>query len=246
MIKKLAGENGSSKNYVIVSGGSNLENYMHLTRTIGMLETLESDYGFKFDKDIKTVASQNEVGIIGTSSEGGSVLIYPGYFRNNIDEFKQALEGKDVDAVATVIPASDFMEAITAHETTQNKDIEVGTIDCFGETNKELFETKDSFGNSKLNFLAGKEGAMGAPAFVGLLNSITGHEDVFREDGNAYNLHQNFVYADSIEQFNEIKTQSESIYKNAYSTDEIMNVLSVYNSSTNFDTFKKFAEKDLY
>ena len=242
MIESLAGENGSSKKYLLLSGGSNEENFMHLSRTQGMLQTLVSNYGFELSTSVEEVSKVSELTLVGKSKDGGEVYVCPGYYYGDTDLVKNALDQTKSDVIASTLAVSMLQDVIANQEKAQNKDIQVGTVDCFGDSNQEMFETKDQFGNPSLNFVAGKCEAMAAPSFIAMYNAITGHADTVKENGNAYSLNQDFWYADSLEAYKELRMKATNIYQNVYTTDDLMKTLSVYTDTASFDTFKKLVE----
>ena len=242
MIESLAGEKASAKKYLLLTGGSNEENFMHLSRTEGMLETLASNYGFTLSTPVSDISKISELTLVGKSKDGGEVYVCPGYYYVDTDLVKNALEQVKPDVVASTIAVSMLQDVIADQEKAQKKDIQVGTIDCFGDSNQKMFETKDMFGNSSLNFVAGKCEAMAAPSFIAMYNAITGYADTVKENGNAYSLNQDFWYADSLEDYKSLRMKATNIYQNVYTTDDLMKNMSVYTDTANFDTFKKLVE----
>lgn len=242
MIESLAGENGSAKKYLLLSGGSNEENFMHVSRTQGMLQTLVSNYGFELSTPVEDISKIQELTLVGKSKDGGEVYVCPGYYYDKTDLVKTALEQTKADVVASTIAVSMLQDVIADQEKAQNSDIQVGTVDCFGDSNQEMFAKKDMFGNPSLNFVAGKCEAMAAPSFIAMYNAITGHADTVKDNGNAYSLNQDFWYADSLEAYKELRMKATNIYQNVYTTDDLMKNMSVYTDTANFDTFKQLVE----
>lgn len=242
MIESLSGENSTEKTYVLLSGGSNLNNFMHYERFVAMLNTLQEE-GFTFEQSPEELAAAEDNMLAGTSEDGGRVYICPGYLTLDQYEgrFEEILEeAGEVDVVASTYYASPFLEAITEKEEEQNKNIQVGAIDCFCETNSEAFNTKDAFGNSKIDFIGGKCAAMAAPSFVAMYNAVTGHPEVVRDDGEAFWLNQDFWYASTAEEYNTLSEAADNVYKNVYGTKDIMAVLADYEEEAGYTDYKEF------
>ena len=246
MIESLDGENGSEKTYVLLSGGSAFNNFMHKQRLCAMLETLQKEEGFVFEQSFDEIASVKENILVGTTKNGGKVYVCPGYL--NLDKYADNLknvlsEAGEVDVVASTYYVSPFLDTITEKENAQKKDIQVGTIDCFSDTNKQAFDKKDSFGNSKLNFIGGKCAAMAAPAFAAMYNAVSGYPQNVKDDKEAFWLHQDFWYASSKKEYETLSEKADNVYKNVYDTNDIMNVLTEYNDKAEYDTFTDFVKK---
>ncbi len=246
MIESLDKANGSEKTYVLLSGGSAINNFMHKQRLCAMLETLQKEDGFVFEQSFDEIAAAQENILAGTTKNGGKVYVCPGYL--NLDQYADNLENVfkeagQVDVVASTYYAAPFLDTITEQEKTQNKDIQVGEIDCFSDTNRQAFDEKDSFGNSKLNFIGGKCAAMAAPAFVAMYNAVSGYPQNVRDNNEAFWLHQDFWYATNKADYDSLSEKAENVYKNVYGTDDIMNVLTEYNDKTEYNTFSDFVKK---
>lgn len=246
MIESLEGENGSEKTYVILSGGSAFNNFMHKQRLCAMLETLQKEEGFVFEQSFDEIAAAQENILAGTTKSGGKVYVCPGYL--NLDKYAGNLkdvlsEAGKVDVVASTYYVAPFLDTITEQEDTQKKDIQVGAIDCFSDTNKQAFDEKDLFGNSKLNFIGGKCAAMAAPAFAAMYNAVSGYPQNIRDNKEAFWLHQDFWYASSEAEYEALSEKADNVYKNVYDTDDIMNVLTEYNDKAEYNTFTSFVKK---
>lgn len=246
MIESLGAANGSEKTYVLLSGGSAFNNFMHKQRLCAMLETLQKEDGFAFEQSFDEIAAAQENILAGTTKNGGKVYVCPGYL--NLDKYADNLENilkkaEKVDVVASTYYVAPFLDTITEQEKVQKKDIQTGAIDCFSDTNREAFAQKDSFGNSKLNFIGGKCAAMAAPAFVAMYNAVSGYPQNVRNNDKAFWLHQDFWYASNKADYDSLSEKAENVYKNVYSTDDIMDVLTEYNDKTEYNTFSDFVKK---
>lgn len=244
MIQSLAGENGSEKTYVILSGGSAVGNFMHRERTLAMLNVLETEEGFTLEKTAEELADASQPVLAATSEDGGKVYLNPGYL--DADTYKAGMDAigadMEVDVVASSYYISPFLEEIAAKETSQNKDIQTGAVDCFCETNRLAFENKDQFGNSQINYIEGKCAAMAAPSFVAMYNAVSGYPDTVRNQGQAFWLNQNFWSADSSDSYLKQSAAAENVYDNVYTTKDIMEVLSEYTDGADFASFEKFID----
>ena len=56
------------------------------------------------------------------------------------------------------------MKIVTAKEDEQGSNIKIGAVDCFSQENHDEINTEDSFGNPKIDYIAGKYASMGGPA----------------------------------------------------------------------------------
>lgn len=246
MIQSLGNKNGSKKTYILLSGGSAFNNFMHKERLYAMIETLQKEQGFTFEKSVDEIAAMQENALVGTSKDGGKVYICPGYL--NLEAYKGNLqevlsEAGKVDVVASTYYITPFLDTIAEQETAQKKDIQTGAIDCFSDTNSQAFHEKDSFGNSKLNFIGGKCAAMAAPAFVAMYNTVSGYPESVRNGEEAFWLNQDFWYASTPEEYEKLSTAADNVYKNIYSTDDIMNSLAEYGKQVDYNTLVNFVGK---
>lgn len=246
MIESLGDKNGSKKTYVLLSGGSAFNNFMHKERLCAMLETLQKEQGFIFEKTIDEIAAVQQNALVGTSKDGGRIYICPGYL--NLEAYKDNLQNVlsqagEVDAVASTYYIAPFLDTITEKEVAQKKDIQTGAIDCFSDTNREAFDEKDSFGNSKLNFIGGKCAAMAAPAFVAMYNAVSGYPEAVRNGNEAFWLNQDFWYASTPDEYEKLSTAADNVYKNIYSTDDIMTSLAEYGKQADYNTLVNFVDK---
>ncbi len=244
MIHFFAGEDGSQKNYLVLNGGSGANNYMHLQRFQGMIDTLQKEEGFTFQLTFDEMVSLTETTLVGESGDGGKVYVAPGYFysEEGYQFMADALAMDEFDVMATVCSVSVLSDKIAAREAEQGKDIQVGTVGCFSEDNHIAFETEDQFGNSSLNYIAGKCEAMSAPAFIAMYNAVTGHPEVFRPNNQAYWLNQGFWVATDAKQFDELRSEAQNIYQNSYGTSEMMENITIFNEDASFEGFQKFVE----
>ena len=112
MIESLSDKNGSKKTYVLLSGGSAFNNFMHKERLCAMLETLQKEQGFTFEKSVDEIAAMQENTLVGTSKDGGRIYICPGYlgleaYKDNLQNvLSQAGEVDAVDRKSTRLNSS--------------------------------------------------------------------------------------------------------------------------------------------
>ena len=237
-------EDGAT-DYLILSGGAGDEaNYMHYTRVVGMLETLEEELGLTFSDDAANLAAVSELTVLETGSDEVSITIAPGYLE--LDEgyanFTEALETGDYDALMAALGISDVVDEIEDEIASSSLEMLVGTVDCFSEQNYMAFESKDANGNSVLNYVKGKYGSMVAPAFVAMFNALSGDVDVVKPDGEAFRIYQTYWTAASEEEYAELYGYTQSVYENAYSSNDLMQLIKAYNEDASFDEFVELTE----
>ena len=234
----------TQKSWLLCSGGSASGNYMHSQRLAGALDELQS-LGYTLTASVDEIKAMTASAQIATHPDGGSVTLLPGYYFETSDQlnFTQALDTMEPDIVVSVCTLSNMYPNLLNKERQQGKNIEIGAVDAFTDTNREAFEAKDSFGNSQIDCIVGKCRAMGAPAFIAMYNAVTGHADVVRDNGAAYHLSQDMWTAATPEEYEELSTKASNIYQNVYSTEEMMQVLGVFNPEADFASFTAFVDK---
>lgn len=234
----------TEKTWILLNGGVRTGNYMHQERFAGALDALQkAGYTLTASADELGMAAENC--LAAEHPDGGKVYLCPGYYysedsRKNILE---ALDSVDPDAVISVCSLAVLYDTLQEKEIAQGKDIQIGTVDCFSETNRSAFERQDAFGNSSIDCVVGKCQAMGAPAFIAMYNAVTGHADVVRNEGKPYRLNQNMWTARSAAEYDTLSVKASNIYENVYTTDEMMKVLAVYNPAADYTAFENFVEK---
>lgn len=239
-IQGLAGEDGSKQTYALLSGGSNSGNTMHSKRTQGMLETLQNDYGFTLTASIDELLAASENTLAAENANGGKVYICPGYYyaegseaRNNVSKI---LTDATPDVIASTMGVNVLDDMIAEYESTQNKDVKVGAIDCFSETNQI------SFSDGTLDYLVGKCPAMAAPAFVAMFNAITGYADIMHVNNSAFLANHPFWHADSLEQCEELRAAAENVYQNVFTTETLMKAMPAYTDGANYSDFENLID----
>ncbi len=232
---------GTQKSWLLCSGGSNSGNYMHAQRLAGALDELQS-LGYTLTASADEIKSMTTSTVIATHTDGGSVTLLPGYYYTSSDQlnFTQTLDAMEPDIVVSVCTLSNMYPNLLNKERQQGKNIKIGAVDSFTDTNREAFESKDSLGYNQIDCIVGKCRAMGAPAFIAMYNAVTGHADVVKDNGKAYHLSQNMWTASSPEEYEEMSAEASNIYQNVYSIEEMMNVLAIYNPDADFAGFKEF------
>ena len=239
--------NEGAMSYLIASGGAvGTTNYMHYTRAVGMLTALQDDLGLTYSASIEELAATSTLVTETCETDYGtvSITISPWYFalEDGMSNLQAAFDAADYDALLSVCSISDALEAIEEETANSSTEMLVGTIDCFSEENYEAVETVDANGNSLLNYVKGKYASMVAPAFVAALNAVTGHADVVKPDGEAFRLYQPYWTAASRAEYEELYSYTQSIYENAYSADDLMDVIAIYNEDANFEAFQELTE----
>ena len=83
---------------------------------------------------------------------------------------------------------------------------------------------------------------MAGPGFAMIYNAITGSPDAVKENGEAVRLYQNLWTAKSEEEYIELYGYASGIYENAYSCDDLMQVIRQFNEDANPQSFKALTE----
>ena len=218
-----------ARNIVIMSGGAASGNRLHQVRTWGMLNTLEE-----------------KAGLVLTDKEGNlHVTICPGYTEMDgagLANLETAFAAGDCDTLMSAFHAASYLDKISEKEKEQNSNIMVGAIDSFSEQNFEVFQEKDSFGNTPIDYVRGKYASMAGPAFAMIYNAITGNPDAVEEDGEAVRLYQNLWTAKTEDEYIELYSYATGIYENAYSCDDLMQIIKQFNEDTTPQSFQALTE----
>ena len=235
---------GGATSYLITSGGAaSSTNYMHYTRTVGMLTALQDELGLTYSSSIEELASSEELVEVDTGTDV-TITIAPWYFATDegLSNLETAFEAGDYDALLSAFSVDDALDLIEEEIEQSATEMLVGTIDCFSESNYLAVETVDANGNSLLNYVKGKYASMVAPAFVAAYNAVTGNVDVVKPDGEAFRLYQTYWTATSEEEYVELYNYTRSIYENAYSSADLMEVIAVYNEDAGYEAFAQLTE----
>ncbi|MCD7955033.1 MAG: hypothetical protein LUG93_04610 [Lachnospiraceae bacterium] len=227
--------------YLVVTGGSAAGNEMHRLRTEGILSKLQEVYGLSYDMSIEELAQCGELTEIETGSDVRITLL-PGYLSEGT-EVSEAVSAGDYDAVLSSLTIGDAVNQISEIEREEGRNIRIGMVDCFTDENSAYFNETDANGDTKLNLLVGKYGAVIAPAFAAIYNACSGYAEEFRDDGSAFRLYQSYWYAQSTEEFDELYALSIGMYENVYSAADMLQVLKAYNPEADFQVFAAFTQK---
>ena len=79
-------------------------------------------------------------------------------------------------------------------------------------------------------------------AFAMIYNAITGNPDAVEEDGEAVRLYQNLWTAKTEDEYIELYGCATGIYENAYSCDDLMQVIRQFNEDADPQSFKALTE----
>lgn len=173
------------------------------------------------------------------------VTICPGYTEMDGDglaNLETAFAAGDCDTLMSAFHAASYLDKISEKEKEQNSNIMVGAIDSFSEQNFEVFQEKDSFGNTPIDYVRGKYASMAGPAFAMIYNAITGNPDAVEENGEAVRLYQNLWTAKTEDEYIELYGYAIGIYENAYSCDDLMQVIRQFNEDANPQSFRELTE----
>lgn len=227
-----------NRHYVIMTGGASDNNIMHLNRAEGMLEGLAAAYGYSYESDIRERLLQGEVAEL--EAGGIPVTLCPGYISNGEaqENLQKVLEGSDCDVLLSVLAVNELMDTVEAKEREQGRNIGIGTVDCFSESNQLLVEQKDDFGNPKLEYVCGKYASLVGPAFAAMYNVLDGYQEMMRQEGGAFSLNQGFWTARGPEEFAELYNYTQGIFANAYSIYDLQQVMPRYRFEADFEDFE--------
>lgn len=234
-----------AENIVIMSGGASAGNALHKMRTQGMLDTLEEKAGLVLTEDSDKLSATDEMTELTDEDGNLHVTICPGYTEMDgagLDNLETAFAEGDCDTVMSAFHVSTYLDRISTKEKEQDSNIMVGAIDSFSEQNFEIFKEKDAFGNAPIDYVRGKYASMAGPAFAMIYNAITGTPDAVEENGEAVRLYQNLWAAKSEEEYIELYGYATGIYENAYSCDDLMQVIGQFSEDANPENFKELTE----
>lgn len=219
-----------AKSYIIMTGGASRGNATHASRVEAMLKTFSEQAGLVLDGEASEVASSAENTTL-TSADGSmTVTLVPDYTENGdgLENLTAAFAAGNCDALMSAFHASTYLDKIAAKEEEQGSNIMVGAIDSFTEANFEAMKTKDAFGNAPIDYVEGKYASMAGPAFAMMYNAVSGHPEANSENGGAVRLYQGFWAAESREEYIELYGYTTGIYENAYSCEDLMQVIKVF------------------
>lgn len=231
-------------NIVIMSGGASVGNRLHQVRSWGMLNTLEEKAGLVLPESAEELSKTDKTTELTDKDGMVHVTICPGYTEggNGLKNLEAVLSSGNCNTLMSAFHVSTYLDKISAKEKEQNSNIMVGAIDSFSEQNFEIFKEKDSFGNAPIDYVRGKYASMAGPAFAMIYNAITGSADAVKEDGEAVRLYQDLWTAKSEEEYIELYGYATGIYENAYSCDDLMEVIRQFDADTDPQKFKELTE----
>ena len=235
-----------AKSFLIMTGGaSSGRNALHTARVKGMLDVLVEQANLVVDGGTEEAAGVEE-NTVYTSADGSvSVTLCPDYTENDgagLANLDNAFANGSYDALMSAFHVSTYIDKIMAKESEQRSHILVGAIDSFTEANFEIFQEKDSLGHVPIDYVQGKYGSMAGPAFAMMYNAISGHPEANSADGRAVQLYMGFWTAQNWEEYYELYGYTTGIYENAYSCDDLMQVIRVYNEDTTPEALKALTE----
>ncbi len=229
--------------FLILSGGAgDMVNTMHYNRVQGMLDTLADQ--FDLDLDSETLAAVTELTEVDTGAEDVTIVLSPGYVQADEGQsnLKAALSDRNYDALMSAVSISSILDLLKEEVQSSESALLVGVVDCFSQENYEAVEWIDSRGQSLLNFVHGKYASMVAPAFVAMFNAVAGDADLVNPDGTAFRLYQSYWTAADEAEYAELYGYTQSIYQNAYSSSDLMQVIRLYNPDATYEEFAALAE----
>lgn len=234
-----------AKNIVIMSGGAASGNRLHQVRTWGMLNTLEEKVGLVLSEEAEELSKTDKVTELSDKDGKIKVTICPGYTENDgagLANLETVFSKGDCDTLISAFHVSSYLDKIADKEKDQNSNIMVGAIDSFSEQNFEIFKEKDQFGNPPIDYVRGKYASMAGPAFAMIYNAITGTPDVVKENGEAARLYQKLWTAKTEKEYVELYGYATGIYENAYSCDDLMEVIGQFTEDADPESFRELTE----
>ena len=206
-------------NIVIMSGGASSGNRLHQVRTWGMLNTLEEAAGIVLTDTAENLSKTDEITELTDKDGNMHVTICPGYTEggDGLKNLETVLASGKCDTLMSAFHVSTYLDKISAKE-------------------------KDAFGNAPIDYVRGKYASMAGPAFAMIYNAITGTPDAVKENGEAVRLYQNLWTAKSEEEYIELYGYATGIYENAYSCEDLMQVIRQFNEDADPQSFKALTE----
>ncbi len=237
--------NQGAESFLILSGGAMAQsNYMHYVRVTGMLTALAEELGLSYSESIEELAQVTELTVVETDREDITIVISPGYLDIEMGSgnMTEAFDYGNYDALMSAAGVSSVIDLIADKIEASGSRMLVGVVDSFTEENYEAVERTDAAGNSLLNYVEGKYASMVAPAFVAVFNAIKGDIDVVKPEGVAFRLYQSYWTATSEAEYVELYGYTQSIYENAYSSWDLMQVIKAYNEDADYESFRLLTE----
>ncbi|MDO4344914.1 MAG: hypothetical protein Q4C50_08945 [Eubacteriales bacterium] len=229
---------------IIMTGGASKGNAAHASRVEAMLAALKEKAGLVLDKEISAIARTEENTTLASEDGSLEVTLVPDYTENGLglENLEDAFNAGDYDTLMSAFHVSTYLDKIMEKETQQGSGIAVGAVDSFTEANFEAFKQKDSFGEAPIDYVEGKYASMAGPAFAMMYNAVTGHAEANAEDGKAIRLYQGFWRAKSREEFIELYGYTTGIYENAYSCEDLMQVIKVFSDDASPEKLRELTE----
>lgn len=234
-----------ARSFLIVSGGAaGVGNFMHYSRVEGMLTGLQEELGLTFSQGIDELAASESLTVVETGDPDVTIVISPWYLQLDagVENLRQAFADGDYDALLSTAGVTSVIDEIAAESAATGRSLLVGAVDCFSEANYDAVEQQDVEGHPMLNYVKGKYASMVAPAFVAVFNAAEGDLDVVNPGGEAFRLYQSYWTAAGEEEYVELYGYTQSIFENAYSSIDLMQVIKAYNADASFAQFQALTE----
>ncbi len=158
------------------------------------------------------------------------MTICPGYISrdNYLESAKKCWAEGTYDAVLSVLPPAEMVNEIGKTP--------LGIVDAFHARNLQLST------DGVLKYCIGKYSSMVGPAFALMLNAVSGFAEEFRSNGKALRVTQGFWVSESHEDYVAQYTLSASATRNAYSYDDLVKVIKLYNPNATLNELVALAE----
>lgn len=232
------------KSYVIMTGGASKNNALHALRTQGMLEVLQEQLGVVLNEDAESLAVTPDSITLYDENRTVSVTLCPDYTEGGegLTNLEKVFAEGTCDVLMSAFHASTYLDKISEKEAAQQQNIFVGAIDSFSEENFEAIKNEDAFGNPSIDYVQGKYASLAGPAFAMLYNAMSGHPETNSADGYAVRLYNGFWTAKGQDEYNELYSYTSGIYENAYSCENLMQVIKVFNEDASPEKLKELTE----
>ena len=108
----------AAHSYLLLSGGARLDNFMHKSRTMGMLEALQENYGLQYSDTAEKLASVQENTEIETGNDQISITIVPGFVNgeDGLENLHTAFQEKEYDVILCSYGMNGLLDEISDQE----------------------------------------------------------------------------------------------------------------------------------
>jgi hypothetical protein len=235
-------QDGKPHSIIIVSAGAGFGNQEHYESTIGILRTLASVYGLKYEKSLEDLAVSRGVTDV-SNDKRIKITIYPGYPTGDtyVTGMSSLLQTGEYDTVLSCSAVyAQFMVAINEVERAFKKNIRVAATTTINDQTKMMFSTIDSTGDTSLNSALLMPVITQANGLFALVyNGITGHSDAVRVNGKGAFYNSPKWKCASAEEYSRIEKINSSNDLWEMNVDEVKQFLVPFNPQANYNSIFK-------